>query len=164
MPYFTKFEGYQSVKDFWDQTMADRRRKKNVLRISLEPKTWLCKYPDESYGVVYYETKIISYRSDGSILLDHDGYKTQSTKARMNMFLPKGFGVCQIAGDWYLAYVWKQEAIRYQWGGLSVSREEKRKFKEETYLKFSRDGTCCISCEEMLFYSLGKSGASPGET
>ena len=56
-------------------------------------------------GRLYYRlhmTDIMVFRPDGSIVLDTGGWKTSTTKERMNRFLPKGISVWQSKGRWFL--------------------------------------------------------------
>jgi hypothetical protein len=48
-------------------------------------------------------TDIVIFRPDGSIVLDSGGWRTVTTKARMNDFLPYGIHVYQQDGFWYLS-------------------------------------------------------------
>lgn len=47
-----------------------------------------------------YQTNIIIFHTDGSYELNSDGYKTRTTKNRINKFSP--FRIFQEAGQWYV--------------------------------------------------------------
>lgn len=49
-------------------------------------------------------TDIMVFRPDGSIFLDSGGWKTVTTKERMNRYLPGGMSLYQQDGFWYLDY------------------------------------------------------------
>jgi hypothetical protein len=55
--------------------------------------------------VTYHQTQIITVNPDGSITLDHGGWQTRMTKARMNQYGAKhGIHVYQDKGDWHVAH------------------------------------------------------------
>lgn len=144
------FENYDSVKQFWAGNIAQRTKKKNVLRIAFGDKTWLCKYQDKSFKMVYQDTPIIGWYSDGSIRLNTGGFFTRTTKSRMNSFLPKGFHVFQRENKWFLYSGWMAEAMNLD---ISVSKQIK---KWDLTKQFNERGECFISAQEMLLYALGK--------
>ena len=159
-PVDTHFPSYEAVKGWWDYDIGCRKKKKYVNRISIARNTWLCKYPRGVFRIIFHHTPIITYRSDGSIELNYGEYKTHSTKMRMNKFLPKGFKVFQRQKDWYVYAQWQLEAME----ALGQSYKQIRKNTKDLWdlaKKFSGDGKCLISGEEMLFYSLGKVGEVP---
>lgn len=149
------FESYDGVRTFWTETIAQRSKKKNVLRLAFGDNTWLCKYLDKSFKMVYHDTPIVSWFSDGSIRLNTGGFFTRTTKARMNSFLPRGFSVFQRDTKWYLYSEWMAEAMRS--GGLSDKqiRKTTKKYWDLTK-QFNEGGECFISAQEMLLYALGK--------
>ena len=56
----------------------------------------------DSMGIKYYQTVIVTYVIDGSIVLDSGGYQTYTTKSHMNSVLPPGVQVYQRQHDWYV--------------------------------------------------------------
>jgi hypothetical protein len=53
-------------------------------------------------GIQYHYTEIVTYYLNGSVRLNSGGYKTSTTKARLNAFTPKGINVWQQLGSWYV--------------------------------------------------------------
>lgn len=53
-----------------------------------------------------HSTDIITFQPDGIVLVTTGGWKTVTTKARLNEYLPHGFGISQKGGVWY----WWQNA------------------------------------------------------
>lgn len=56
--------------------------------------TRIVRHPDGSRGVFLYQTEIVTVRPDGSVRLRTGGWKTSTTRARMN----------QVANEWGLGY------------------------------------------------------------
>lgn len=54
------------------------------------------------FGVRLHKTNVVTFHSDGSIVLDSGGWKTVTTKDRMNRALPEGWSVYSDRGVWYL--------------------------------------------------------------
>lgn len=149
------FENYDGVKTFWAETIAQRTKKKNVLRIAFGDNTWLCKYQDKSFKMVYHDTPIIGWFSDGSIRLNTGGFKTRTTKARMNSFLPRGFSVFARNDKWYLYQDWITITMETAGIGAKQIRKSTKKYWDLTK-QFNEGGECFISAQEMLLYALGK--------
>jgi hypothetical protein len=53
----------------------------------------------DTVGIVLHQTAIVKYRRNGEIVLNSGGWKTVTTKARMNEFSP--VSVRQSAGEWF---------------------------------------------------------------
>ena len=53
-----------------------------------------------SYALVFHGSVIVQYGENGSIEMDAHGYRTATTKHRMNQFTP--FAIYQQAGDWFV--------------------------------------------------------------
>lgn len=60
----------------------------------------LHKRHDGVIEVVYHETAIIRAFPDGKVMLDNGGFKTKYTKVFMNEYLPTGWQLKQIKGQW----------------------------------------------------------------
>lgn len=56
----------------------------------------------DDIAIWLYETDILTFKPDGTIILDSGGWKTNTTKARLNDYLPKEFFVYQKNSAWYL--------------------------------------------------------------
>lgn len=71
-------------------------------RIPICGNTWLQRETDGerviSYALVFHNTKIIRYLPDGRISLNSGGYRTATTKHRMNQFSP--VKVASVKGEW----------------------------------------------------------------
>lgn len=48
-----------------------------------------------------HSTYILTFNPDGSTVATSGGWKTSTTKDRLNSWLPHGWGVCQDKGQWY---------------------------------------------------------------
>ena len=149
------FENYDSVKQFWAGNIAQRTKKKNVLRIAVGDKTWLCKYQDKSFKMVYHDTPIVSWYSDGSIRLYTGGMYSRTTKSRMNSFLPRGFNIFQRQNKWYLYCQWIVESMGMSGLDTKQIKKNTKGFWDLTK-QFNEGGECFISAQEMLLYALGK--------
>lgn len=49
----------------------------------------------------YHETPILTF-TPGAVRLNHGGWKTATTKKRMNTYIPGDWRICQIAYQWYI--------------------------------------------------------------
>lgn len=49
----------------------------------------------------YYKTDILHFHINQDIIVDTNGYRTISTKKRLNKYLPEGFSIKLIKGVWY---------------------------------------------------------------
>jgi hypothetical protein len=73
----------------YDKALAKLNTSRNKgVSIKLCPNTMLIKLDDNSIVVKFWNTNIITYFPDGSIVIDTNGYWTVTTKARLNEFLP----------------------------------------------------------------------------
>ena len=52
--------------------------------------------------VTYHNNPVANFFPDGTITYSSCGWKTPTTKERINWFLPKGFHLYQKAGVWYI--------------------------------------------------------------
>lgn len=53
---------------------------------------------DDTIAVKYHRTDVVTYKRDGSIILDNGGWFTPTTKARITEYTPLGVTQCQ--GEW----------------------------------------------------------------
>jgi hypothetical protein len=72
------------------------KRSKKKLRLN----TTLSQKDDNTYVVCFYNTDIVEIRDDGTYTLNHGGWMTVTTKARINEYSP-GY-ISQKNGVWYL--------------------------------------------------------------
>lgn len=63
--------------------------------------TYLVSIP-EGYGIRYHDTVIVRYARDGAVYLNTGGWRTVTTKARLNQFTPVGLSVYQEKHVWYV--------------------------------------------------------------
>lgn len=58
------------------------------------------------HGVVmyYHNTAVVYFNADGSIRINSGGYRTRTTKTKINQALDNRAKVYQHRGDWYLYY------------------------------------------------------------
>jgi hypothetical protein len=79
---------YEHCKNVYEDKIQKVRNKCEA-RVKLGHETWLCSDPQTgSFYIQYHQTPIVIYREDGSVSLDSGGWKTRSTKTRMNDFSP----------------------------------------------------------------------------
>jgi len=64
--------------------------------------TYLQRIGENAIALRLHNTDVVTYYADGSIVLDSGGWKTPTTKDRINMGLPGGWQVYQDKGIWYL--------------------------------------------------------------
>ena len=62
---------------------------------------------NNEFKIRYYATDILTFRRDGSILVDCRGFRTPSTKDRMNEYLPANKRIHSKRGVWY----WQDDNI-----------------------------------------------------
>jgi len=87
---------YKEAKQILDDKRGDKTSKK------IGNNTYLKRYEDGTIVVRLHQTDIIQYKPNGTILLHSGGWKTVTTKARMNEFLPRQYGIMQVKGVWYV--------------------------------------------------------------
>jgi hypothetical protein len=58
--------------------------------------------PGDSIHLKLHDTYIITWYADGRTELNTGGWRTVTTKARINEYLADGFGISQVRGQWYL--------------------------------------------------------------
>ena len=56
----------------------------------------------ENVAVKLHNTDVVTFCADGSIILDSGGWRTVTTKARINEYLPSGWRVFSDRGKWFL--------------------------------------------------------------
>lgn len=54
--------------------------------------------------VRFHQTDIVRIHEDGSVLLNSGGFRTATTKSRMNDYLPPGVSLFQKDGEWYIRH------------------------------------------------------------
>lgn len=74
---------------------------RNAQKKKLENNTYAIRQPDNSISIRLHDTDILTFNPDGSAVVNSGGWKTVTTKARLNEFLPYGLGISQERGIWY---------------------------------------------------------------
>lgn len=57
----------------------------------------------DDVAIRLHTTDILTYKSDGSVVVTSGGWKTVTTKSRLNEYLPFGYAITQTKGVWYWA-------------------------------------------------------------
>jgi len=99
---------YKEAKKVLDNKRGDKNSKK------VANNTYLKRYDDGTIAVRLHQTDIIQYKPNGTIILNSGGWKTVTTKARMNEFLPNPYGILQEKGVWYVQITpdgWSKDLI-----------------------------------------------------
>lgn len=89
-----------------NNTYAELRLLSNgVARAPLSVQDWE-DYPETHRAVAIrlHKTDVVTYTGDGRLLLSTGGWKTMTTKARINDFTPTGVNVYSLKGDWRVYY------------------------------------------------------------
>jgi len=69
-------------------------------RRKLANNTWLERRNGEHIAVRLHQTDVVTYRVDGTTVLDSGGWRTVTTKDRINRFGPQGARVWSDRGEW----------------------------------------------------------------
>lgn len=63
---------------------------------------------NEHIIIKFHNTDIMEIFPDNTTILNSGGYKTHTTKDRINKYLPEGFVLYQEKGLWFISYKWQQ--------------------------------------------------------
>ena len=66
--------------------------------------TYLVRNDDGSVAVKLHDTNVVTMKEDGTIILDSGGWRTNTTKERMNHYMPSGYDISQRKSIWYLIH------------------------------------------------------------
>lgn len=58
--------------------------------------------PGDAIHLKLHDTYVVTWYADGRVKLNSGGWRTVTTKARINEYLNSGYGVEQELGQWYL--------------------------------------------------------------
>ena len=83
-----------TLYDEFDDQWRNTRRRKLANNTYLENR-------ENHYAVRLHRTDILGAYPDGSISLNAGGWRTVTTKERLNRYLPAGFGLWQERGEWF---------------------------------------------------------------
>jgi len=76
--------------------------------------TRLTEYVDGKKTLRFHATDIITWKPDGKIILNSGGYKTRTTKQRLNQYLyPHDIRVYQKDFEWYLSLPCNGEIVKF---------------------------------------------------
>ncbi len=76
--------------------------------------TYLRLLPDDAIAVTLYSTDVVTLYPDGRTVLNTGGWRTVTTKERMNRFLPEGWSVWSDRSVWYLGRgPWTENPEKY---------------------------------------------------
>jgi len=65
--------------------------------------TYIIKINDHTYGIKLHDTNVVILYSNGGLILNSSGWKTQTTKDRINYALtPKNLQITSKRGEWYI--------------------------------------------------------------
>jgi hypothetical protein len=104
--YGTQETNPTDVKDYKSAEVYLQRGRSKDYR-PLQWKTILRRTEDGSIAVKYHDTDVVIYHEDGSITLNSGGWKTQTTKRRMNDYTEDiGGDVYADKGVWYIGEFW----------------------------------------------------------
>ena len=91
----------------------------------IDRNTYLIKRDDETIVVRLHQTDIISFKKNGTIILDSGGWRTVTTKDRMNKFLPDNYGIMQEKGIWYIKITNEYKKDLIYSDGIKLSKKTK---------------------------------------
>jgi hypothetical protein len=73
-------------------------------RLRVAANTEIVRTTDHSIGVSLHGTVVVAFNADGSVALNSGGYRTATTKARINSALRRSlWRVAQVGGKWFLS-------------------------------------------------------------
>lgn len=68
----------------------------------------------DDISIVLHHTAVVTFRKNGEIVLNSGGWRTTTTKARINAALPTGYHVYQDKREWFVQTPGQQ--VKYQDG------------------------------------------------
>ena len=87
--------------------------------------TYLMRIDSNTIGIKLHDTFVVTYKKNGSIILNSGGWKTVTTKARINDFSP--VWLTQEKGEWYVnsSYSWSFEGRYIFKDGMQITSKGK---------------------------------------
>ena len=84
-----------------------------------------------------YDTAILTFHKDGRLTLNSGGYRTATTKRRINQFLPKDLSVKTFKGQWWVCYrsVRKDSKVSKFTDGMVIDHTGNCVRKGEAYME-----------------------------
>ena len=112
------------------------------------------------YGIKLHNTIIVRYHTNGNIILDTDGWKTVTTRDRINYYTPESISVWQERFIWYVSYQGKQylfeDGMKFHPQGLITLNDNEVKpyspdeIKAKKKLKAKVDKYCKAFIEKFI--------------
>ena len=89
---------YPKAYDFdgWDDILGTRTTRK------VENNTYVERLNADTISIKLHNTYIMEYRRDGSIIVRDGGYRTVTTRNRIDYFLERPWSLYQRKGYWYM--------------------------------------------------------------
>lgn len=106
-------------------TLLQRGRPKGRRKKLSGRATYLRLLPDKAIAVTLYRTDVVRLYPDGRVVLNTGGWRTVTTKDRMNRFLPEGWSVWSDRSVWYLGCgPWTENPEKYTFAdGITIDAE-----------------------------------------
>jgi len=82
--------------DGWDTIVGTKAR------VKVANNTYAERVGANVIGIRLHNTYVVEYHRDGSVIVNDGGYRTVTTKARINEFIPVLWGVYQHDREWYV--------------------------------------------------------------
>lgn len=73
---------------------------------------YLNRRDDKTIAVTLHSTDVVTAHEDGTLTLNSGGWRTITTKDRINAWLPRGYILCQHDGGWFIRT--PQETYEYE--------------------------------------------------
>ncbi len=89
-----------------DSVLRNRARRK------VANNTYLNRRDDKTIAVTLHSTDVVTAHEDGTLTLNSGGWRTITTKDRINAWLPRGYILCQHDGGWFIRT--PQETYEYE--------------------------------------------------
>lgn len=112
------------------------------LHRKLANNTYLIRVDEKTIAVRLHKTNIVTLTKSGKIILNSGKWRTNTTRDRMGLVLPNGYGISQQKGEWFV-YNWKDQTTipykdemylyRGKWYGIPTTRQtnKREKLKKE---------------------------------
>lgn len=84
-------------------------------RRNVHGNTCLERRDDGSIALRLHDTDVVTFVQNGNIILDSGGWRTVTTKDRINRCLPEGWGIYQDKGLWYLSRGFRGDSNEQVW-------------------------------------------------
>jgi hypothetical protein len=75
--------------------------------------TWLELTEENEFAIKLHKTRIVIIHENGTFTLNSGGYRTPTTKDRLNTYLPGSVRISQSLGLWYIGYGWALTTLFY---------------------------------------------------